>query len=76
MSEFFEPDEDDAYLNPCGPLGSNTSVSVAGKHLGEYSNDEEALEALREWMDRNEFWPNIWTISDHGNVHYVTFEGD
>jgi hypothetical protein len=32
----------------------------------EYTS-EEMVRALREYMDREKFWPNAWWISDHGN---------
>lgn len=60
-------DEDDAFLTPSGPLGSKTSVSVNGKHLGTFSSDEEAEDALVAWIIKNKFAPNIWYVSDHGN---------
>jgi transposase-like protein len=63
-----EPQEDDMYLTPSGPLGSKTSVSVEGKFLGEYNSEEEAVKAIKEWIDKNNFYPNIWYVSDHGNI--------
>ncbi len=29
--------------------------------------DDDRDKALREYMDKAQFWPNVWTISDHGN---------
>jgi hypothetical protein len=62
------PDEDDAYLTPSGPLGARTSASFGGKHLGEFDSDDEALAAIRAAADAASFWPNCWTVSDHGNI--------
>lgn len=28
-------------------------------------------DALRAYMDRVQFWPNCWFISDHGNAHLM-----
>jgi len=69
-----EPQEDDAFLEPSGPLGSRTSVSVGGEHLGEFGSDEEALQALKVWMEKNSFYPNVWQVSDHGNVAPMNIE--
>lgn len=27
--------------------------------------------ALRAYMDRVQFWPNVWFVSDHGNAHLI-----
>ena len=63
-----EPDEGDAFLSPTGPLGSRTSLSVDEKFIGEYASDEKAEEALVNWIIKNQYYPNIWYVSDHGNV--------
>jgi len=30
--------------------------------------------AIREWMDRKEYWPNVWYFSDHGNTELVSID--
>jgi hypothetical protein len=72
--EEMEPQEDDAFFESTGSLGSMTSVSVGGKFLGEYDSEEEAEQALKEWMEKNNFRPNVWTVSDHGNIHPRTLD--
>ena len=68
-----EPQEGDIVKSPSGPLGSKTSVSeVEGKFIGEFSSDEEADEAIHEWMKKNKCYPNVWVESDHGNLHLDT----
>jgi hypothetical protein len=68
-----EPQEGDIIKSPSGPLGSKTSVSeVEGKFIGEFSSDEEADEAIHEWMKKNKCYPNVWVESDHGNLHLDT----
>jgi len=69
-----EPQKDDAFLTPSGPLGGRTSVSVDGKFLGEFNGDEEAVEALKEWMEKNQYWPGVWYVSDHGNINPFTLD--
>ena len=29
---------------------------------------DDVFAGIREWMKEKEFWPNIWSVSDHGNV--------
>lgn len=31
---------------------------------------------VRQWMDRERYWPNCYFISDHGNAHLITFGDD
>ena len=71
-----EPDDDDCFYSPSGSLGSKTSVRCGGKFIGEFNSDEEALEAIRNWQDKNKYWPNIWFVSDHGNAILVDKEGN
>jgi len=36
--------------------------------LGEYDTCEQAL---RAYMDRVQFWPDVFWVSDHGNAHRI-----
>jgi hypothetical protein len=63
-----EPQEDDAFLAPSGSLGSKTSLSIDNEFIGEFSEDEDAQKAIVEWINKNQIRPNIWWVSDHGNV--------
>lgn len=67
--EEFEPDKDDAYMQPSGQLGSRVSLSVEGKFIDEFSDEDEAKTALVEWTEENNFFPNLWYIDDHGGVN-------
>ena len=67
-----EPDfESDAFIESTGPLGSRTSLSIEQKFIGEYSNDIEAIKSFKEWCAENSYFPTLWSVSDHGNVHLV-----
>jgi len=66
--EEINPDEEDVFFEDNGNLGTKTSVSAGGKFLGEFQSMEEAEEAVLEWMEENQFYPNCWYISDHGNI--------
>jgi len=72
--EEFEPEESDAYIVPCGNLGSKTSLSIEQKFIGEYSSDDEAIEAFKEHCKTNQYWPNLWQVSDHGNHTLLTVD--
>ena len=71
-----EPEDEDCFYSPSGSLGSKTSVRCGGKFIGEFDSDEEALEAIRNWQDKHQWWPNIWFVSDHGNAILVDKEGN
>ena len=64
----------DYVLSPCGPLLGLVGVSIVeGKFLGQFQTETEALEFIRHQMEREKFWPNIWYVSDHGNLWPVSF---
>lgn len=69
MEEEDEPQEDDIFLQPTGTLRGGTSVSAEGKWLGDFEDDVEAIEFIKLWMEENKYWPNVWMVSDHGNIH-------
>jgi hypothetical protein len=55
--------------------GRGTHVSEhqegGGKYLGEFANQDEAEAFIRQRMDKEQFWPNVWTCSDHGNLNLI-----
>ena len=70
-----EWEDGDYVISDCGPLGSQTSVNVVnGKHLGTYNDWEEALGAIRADMKKENFFPSVWSVSDHGNISNVSDE--
>ena len=66
-----EPDHDDIFFHPTGPLGSHTAFSVEGKHKSTHKFDEEAHAAAKDWSKANKVYPNAWNVSDHGNHHLI-----
>lgn len=60
-----EPDEEDIRFTSDG-----SKISVATEHdfIGEFTELDDAEKAAAEWMNKNKFWPNLWDVSDHGNV--------
>ena len=49
--------------------GWKYSVGVIGeKHIGTFEEYEDAVQAVKDYMEDNQFWPSVWFVSDHGNV--------
>lgn len=71
-----EMDDDDYKLTPCGSLGGKIGVSQSGKFLADFGTTEEALEFVKEHMDKSQFFPDIWWISDHGNAWMIDLQGN
>lgn len=70
--EHDEPDEGDFVLSDTGYLGSGVAVGeVGGGFLGDFKDEDEALAFVRTHMEENNFFPNIWRESDHGNMHLI-----
>ena len=69
------PCEGDYVLSDTGALGAKTLVSiVGGKTLGAYDDFESAMVAIKADMEAGKFWPDVWTLSDHGNLSLRTDE--
>ena len=64
--ETFQPDYDnDIFIES---NGSKLSVSAAGKFIGSFVEDEDAQQSAKDWMNKNNWFPSVWFVSDHGNV--------
>jgi len=67
-----EPEEGDYILSPTGRLGGQTQVSqMGGGVLGTVTEYEDAIRLIDEDMKKSNFYPNVWTVSDHGNTALV-----
>jgi polyhydroxyalkanoate synthesis regulator phasin len=60
--------EDDAILTPSGRLGGKVSLSIEGKHIGEYHDEDQAEKALVQWITKHKYTPSVWWVDDHGGV--------
>jgi len=64
-----EPQEEDIFF---GDERGKTIVSCSGKVIGTFHEEEEARAFIKRWMEKEKYWPNVWFVSDHGNMHLVT----
>ncbi len=66
----------DYSFTPCGHLGGQIFVASGYQHIGTYSCMAEALEAVIAVMEKDQFWPSLWWISDHGNMWPIDRDGN
>ena len=50
------------------PRGGWSVDEVEGKHVGTYIELADVEVASKAKMEADRFWPNVWIVSDHGNV--------
>lgn len=63
------PEPGDYTLTPAGPLGGRVALAEVGRGMvGTYATEEDALEEVRERSEAESFYPNVWRVSDHGNL--------
>lgn len=36
---------------------------------------ENTFRLIRQWMEAKQFWPNVWSVNDHGNIELYTANG-
>jgi hypothetical protein len=76
--EISEPQQGDYIITPSGNLGSKTYVSVhegTSKDLsGEFGPDEDIDAIIKADMEKNNYFPNVWYVDDHGGVTPHTIE--
>lgn len=61
-------------LSDAGPLGARTAVGYLGKFWREFSGPEqweECIGAIALNMEREQYWPEVIYVNDHGNVMSV-----
>jgi hypothetical protein len=64
------PTPGDYMMAGSGPLGSKTAVTVFdGKYLGTFDTDTDAEKAIKDAMVREQFYPNVWYVDDHGGLN-------
>jgi hypothetical protein len=63
-----EPEEEDIVTS------DHMNFYQNGKVIFELKEDDDHIEHLREWMSLNNFYPNVWFISDHGNAHLMELD--
>jgi hypothetical protein len=68
-----QPQDDDCFIES---NGFKYSVSCGGKFQGEFVEMDIALAKVKEWKQKNNFYPNTWFVSDHGNVSLIDDEGN
>ncbi len=69
------PDEEDYFVTPSGPLGSRLTISQGSWAEEIRGQDCMASRVIRERMEREQFWPDVWYVDDHGGMQpYVLAE--
>jgi hypothetical protein len=63
-----EPEEGDYTTSDYRQFFQYEKLAVTVPEGGEWQK------SVRRHMDREQFWPNVWFISDHGNPHLLTLE--
>ena len=60
-----EPHHDDCFILCNGWI---YSVSREAKFVGEFVEFTDAINALNELQDNDQFYYDMWFINDHGNI--------
>jgi hypothetical protein len=68
-----EPADDDCFISSNGWI---YNVSCGGEFLSEIDEMEDALKLVRTWQEEHKFYPNVWFISDHGNMSLIDLDGN
>jgi hypothetical protein len=71
--ETMQPQDDDCFIES---NGFKLSVSCGGKFVGEFVEDDDAYKAVKAWKVKNNWYPQTWFVSDHGNMSPVDDEGN
>jgi 2'-5' RNA ligase superfamily len=62
----------DCYAITDKPFHGYHVSAPGGKHLGEFTEMGEAIQAILADMEESRYWPNVYFINDHGNVDLLS----
>lgn len=68
------PQEDDIVIHT--PAWGPSTVCAEGKVICEHHDFDHCVEAAREWMDTNNWWPNLWLVNERGMIDLLDNEGN
>jgi hypothetical protein len=68
-----KPDIEDCFIES---NGWQYLVSCGGKYIDEFDDMDKALDTVKMWKKENNWYPNTWFISDHGNLSLIDDEGN
>lgn len=74
--EAYEAMQSDLQSGECATINDKDEVFFCGKLLGKFPDRDEAFAAIREAMDAAKYWPNIYSVNDHGNVTLHDSQGN
>lgn len=63
-----QPDEEDCYISS---NGFKYSVSCGSKFIDNFEEINDAINAIKTWQTENNYYPNTWFVSDHGNIELM-----
>lgn len=58
------PEEEDAYIFD---VPNGYAVQYDGKHISMRDSMDAAVGELVNCFSRDNYWPNVWYVNDHGN---------
>lgn len=69
------PEEEDITISPAGQLGGEYEVGVVnGPHIGRFGDMDDAVKAVWDYMKKNNYYPDVWYIDDHGGASVMTIK--
>ena len=64
--EITEPEEGDLTTH------DHLNFYQDGKRVLSLKESDNMEKAVRAYMDKTNFYPNVWFVSDHGNAHLIS----
>jgi len=52
------------------------SVAIEGKHIDDFTDWDDAFEAVQRWMKKNNYYPDIYYVNERGNMSLLDDRGN
>ena len=68
--------DDDDYIIHCNDFATTYGLVWKPGTVGRVESVGAACRLIRERMEREQFWPDVWFVNDHGNVALLALDSD
>lgn len=72
--EELESYEDDCFM--VDVVGGGYDVSCGGKFISHVEEYDEAIKIIKDWQEKNKWYPNTWFVDDHGGVNPINLDDE
>lgn len=72
--EQYEQQEDDCFITDV--VRGGYDVSCGGKFISHVDEYDDAIKTIKDWQEKNKWYPNVWFVDDHGGINAINLDDE